>query len=620
MKATATIVDGKIAVRTEAPGSAFEVALEMCKEVGGGRWHKASKTWRYALSLDTCHRLRTVWGKHLEVAQPLREWYTATNVVADLRAQAASVGDATLTRLPEAAPALAATLRADQRVAATWLAEGWRGSALLADHPGTGKTLCTIAAMLEADVQGPILITCPRLSVRPVWARELARWTDEKVYVARGTRKQREAALAAFAADPAQRKWLIIVAEMLRVKEELDPEDPEGKKKIFAGYEFPELFNHEWAAVAVDESHKVFGSLTIVRGNLAGKGLKRLKIKSNTGACTRIAISGTPFGRGGRIQGMFGTLHWLWSDEFTSFWKWVGMHFEVEEERVSRERTAKKIGPLKGGKDEEHFLKQLGPRILRRTKAEVLPNLPPKERFDVWCEPTPAQAKQQQRLADDGEIVGPSGHTTVDGMLAYITRGKQLADGVVDVKDGKVIFTGESGKVDQLWQMMEERGISKVDPFGDTKIIIASQFNEFLYAIMDRLDKDGIKYVKITGSDSDTARDRAMAIFQGGQRHTRVMLLNSKAGGVSITLDAADEVHMLDTMWDPGDNEQLEDRAHRASRMHHVRIFRYITEGSIDDSIAGDVEGRRFQQYRVLDQSRDVAYARALIKGKKVEA
>jgi len=610
MKAVATVLDGKIAVKTSGPD--FQELLDRCREVGAGKFSKPDKVWLYPLSLDTCHRLRVVWGKSLEVAQPLREWYGQANAKADQRASIDRTADVSLNALPEIAPALAEALRPDQRFGAVWVGEGWRNAALLADQPGTGKTLVTIAGLLDKNVQGPVLISCPRLSTRSVWWRELTRWTDEVVYVARGTRAQRTKAIAEFIADPAARKFLITVSETLRVKEEANEEG----KKQFAGYEYPELFDIKWAAVAVDESHKMFGSLTTVRGNLAGKGLKRLQyLPAQPDTIQRLAITGTPFGKGGRVLGMFGSLHWLWPDEFTSFWRWAYDHFEVTEKQVTRTKVVKEIGGLKGGVDEEHFLRSLGPRILRRTKAEVLPWLPPKEYVDVWCEMTPAQEKQYARLFDDAEVVGKSGMVTADGVLAFITRSKQVASGLVDVIDEHVVFTQDSCKIEMLIEKLTARGVVG-DVGGDTKVIIASQFNELLDATKERLDKEGCQYLEIRGATSDKKRDQAMATFQSDQKDIRVMVLNSKAGGVSVTLDAADEVHMLDEMWDPGDNEQLEDRIHRASRNHHCTILRYRTENSIDSSIAADVEGKRFEQYRVLDQARDVSYARALVNPK----
>jgi SNF2 family DNA or RNA helicase len=90
--------------------------------------------------------------------------------------------------------------------------------------------------------------------------------------------------------------------------------------------------------------------------------------------------------------------------------------------------------------------------------------------------------------------------------------------------------------------------------------------------------------------------------------------MNSKAGGVSITLDAADEVHILDELDNPEENEQLEDRAHRASREHQVTIYYYRSEGTIDTNIGEAVEGKRQEQHRVLDERRGREYTREIIR------
>ena len=611
MRAYATRVENRILVRTEASSAEFEDAKEACKRVAGARWLRSEKAWSYPLAVETCHALRRSFGASLSVLEPLREWYGQAAEQAAAHVDLSRATDATLTRLPADAPALASVLRADQRAGAAWVAQGYRGAGLVADEPGCGKTLVTIAGIIEAGITGPILVACPRLSVKPVWHRELVQRTNERVYIARGTRQKRQRAIDRFMEDPADRKWLIIVSEMLRIKEEKD--EATGKPK-FSGFEYPSIFETEWAATIVDESHKMFGSLTIAKGNRAGKGLKRLQ------TTRRYAVTGTPFGKGGRLQGMFGTLHWLWPDEFTSFWRWAGEYFEIEHEDVyirgghGRTRQTSRVGGLRHG-NEEDFLHSLGPRILRRTKAEVLPNLPPKQYVEIICEMEKDQWKQYRQLGDDAEVTTKGGLITANGVLAEITRSKQLANGIVDVVDDKVVFTGESCKIDMLFQKLEDRGI--FDGSGNTKVLITSQFNEFLDAVGKRLQAAGVAYYLLTGKvSSDRKRDKMMEDFQsdGG---ARVFMLNAKAGGVSVTLDAADELHMLDELWDPGDNQQVEDRVHRASRVHQVTIFQYRTEGTIDTNIGEDVEERRKNQHAVLDGRRGLEYVRDVIKYRK---
>lgn len=604
----ATLLGDRIAVRAHYDDR------EDCKAVLGARWSKAEKAWTYPATVDTCLRLRAQFGDRLDVLRPLAEWFMVAKTSRDAQAARAAQSDAELTVLPDAAPRLAAVLRPDQRAGARFVAEGYEGSALVADQPGTGKTMLTIAGLLEANVRGPILVVCPKVAVRPVWWRELASWTSESVHICRGTRAQREASLARFVADRSERKWLVIVAEMLRVQEEVDQNDPDGKRMKICGYEYPALFGIRWGAVVVDESHKTFGSLTIAKGNLMGKGLKTLPLAPGA---RKVAISGTPFGKGGRVQGMFGTLMWLWPNEFTSFWRWAEANFIVEEVVVNRfGKRVKKIAGLRGGQDGEGFLESLGPRILRRTKAEVLKHLPPKRYVRVWCEMGTKQRKQYASLTADAEVVTPGGTLAPNGVLAEITRAKQIANGMLTVKGEQVAFVpGESCKIDVLMEMLEERGIGKPEETTtELKVVIASQFNQFLDVVCATLAAAGITYHRLDGSTSDRERDRIMTEFQEWADGPRVFVLNSKAGGVSITLDAADEMFMLDEMWSPEDNEQLEDRIHRASSNHQVTIYQFTTEGTIDERIADDVEGKRLNQFAVLDGRRGLEYVRDLIE------
>lgn len=600
--ATIYLQGEKIAIRAR-----FE-QKDDCKRVPGARWDKANRVWTYPRSVETCLAARKAFGSDLTVDADLADWFRIENAARTAREQMAAATDAELHRLPTVAPALAATLRPDQRAGVAWVATGYRNAGLLADKPGLGKTLETIGGLLERYGSDPFaaLIICPKVSVKNVWGREFAKWAPHvDVHLARGTRAQREKALAAWAESPAAQKVLVIVAEMTRVKEAED--HATGKTKI-VGYEYPVLFDHLWDTIVVDESQKWMGSLTIVKGTLAGKGFKRLALRNGG---HKLAVSATPFGKGGRVQGMFGTLHWLWPDEFTSFWRWAEANFEIEEQYIGRGKTAKKIVGLVGGRSEEDFLKSFGPRLLRRTKEEVLPNLPPKQYVEVICELVGAQARQYAQLSRDAEVSTPGGMIMANGTLAEITRAKQVANGEVNVVGDRVTFTGVSGKIDALEARLDARGIMTGD--GDTKVIVASQFNEFLDVVADWLTSKGVAYHVITGATSDRKRDTAMDQFQG-EGGPRVFLLNAKAGGVSITLDAADEVHCLDELWNPEDQEQLEDRAHRASRIHQVTIYYYRSEDTIDERIAEDVEAKRQDQHKVLDGRRGLDYVRDMIR------
>jgi SNF2 family DNA or RNA helicase len=642
--------------------------------------------------------LRQAFGDRLRVSNELAAWYRQAAATRAEHAATAIAEDARLANVPTR---FATWLRPYQRVGARWIAQGYRSGGLVADMPGLGKTPETLAALLEAQVQGPVLIVCPKASVRSVWGYEARRHLKGvPVYLCWGDRAKRTRKLTLFAKhmtkDPQRLRVVVVVAEMLRVKlgnpcytyrlkEEWETKDavpgtwsedggtftPDasaitvGNKisgmckqrlksidgncrlhisdpqliaqaiygedgsevvalqaeklasdKVPVDFEYPWLFDRMllgggWSWVILDEAHRLLGSLTISKGNLMGRALKL--IPERTGRQRR-ALTGTPFGKGGRVQGIFGTLYWLWPDEYTSFWKWAHQVLEVSEKVINRHgKTVPEILGPKGGPFHteaaeaeawEGFLRSLGPRVLRRTKAEMLKDLPPKTYVEVVCDLDPKQRKQLREMADYAEITTPGGRVTVNGVLALRTRAQQLANGALTMNGDKVGFTQESGKLDALWERLDERGI--LDGAPGPKLVIASRYNEFLDAIATMLHKDKVNYLRLDGSVSEPMREGLMKRWQEGLGDERVMLVNVKAGGVSINLDAADEMHMMDEDPDPGVNEQMEDRIHRASRMHKVVIYYYRTKGTVDYEAAHSVEVRRQLQHAVLDGRRGV--------------
>jgi SNF2 family DNA or RNA helicase len=688
--AEATITD-RIEVRTykERGVDDFAFMLAACKRVPGGRFINrratGDKLWAYPASVETCHALRRELGDRLHVLPELAAWYLENAEARDEQVELSYSEDVELQRVPAK---FAQWLRGYQRAGALWIAQGYRGGGLVADMPGLGKTPETLAALLEADVRGPVLVVCPKASVKSVWAREARQHLrGVPVYVCAGDRAQRMRMLARFTdhvtKDPDRLRIVVVVAEMLRVKlgdpcytytysdEEPDPagllpgkvilknkisgmcpqrmksldgvcrlhwQKPveKAKDKVPVDFTYPNLFDAHslrggWAWVVLDESHKLLGSLTVRKANLMGRALKLLPERPGR---QRRALSGTPFGLGGRLQGMFGTLHWLWPDEYTSYWKWVKARFETDEKIIGYDRYTQSrktaltiLGPkgLRPGasleEEVEHweaFLRDLGPRVLRRTKEEMLKGLPPKTYVEVVCEMDPLQAKQYDELTDYAEISTPGGPVLANGHLALLTRGQQLANGALcQTAHGKPVFTQASGKLDRLWEHLDARGI--IDGAPGPKLVVATRYTEFLEAIATMLAKDKVKFFRLDGSVTSTHRERVLKLWQG-KDPVRVMLINTKAAGISINLDAADEMHMMDEDPDPGVNEQVEDRIHRASRDHKVVIHYYRTEGTLDYAAAHNVEFRRQLQHALLDGRRGLAYAREIMnEAKKVK-
>ena len=115
----------------------------------------------------------------------------------------------------------------------------------------------------------------------------------------------------------------------------------------------------------------------------------------------------------------------------------------------------------------------------------------------------------------------------------------------------------------------------------------------------------------LTGRQNDAERKAAQEGFQGPNGH-EVFLLNTKAGGVSLTLDMADDVVLCDSTTNPDDQEQVEDRAHRVSRMHNVTIWYLASRGTIDEQALIIATEREFMNKGIIDGQRGIQFQKKL--------
>lgn len=627
MRLRAYLSDMGDLIELHVEGLSYERAEVVRRLVSASRYKRGTSSsgyvYQYPLTVAKCQEMRQAWGTDLKVHTKLSAWYKTALQDHDAQVANSAALDADLPTLRAQYPAFHDWLKPDQRVTAAWMRDAYRDGGLLADEMGTGKTAGVLAGLVERKVQGPVLILCPRISVRSVWGKHFAEHLpDVPVYLARGTRVSREKVVAAFMADPTPFKVLVGVAEMMRVK----AIRAKGRIQKFLGYEYPALYTLSWAGAIVDESHKMMGAMDVVKANLAGEGLRDLPI-DKTGL--RLAVTATPFGKGGRIQAIFGTMHWLYPDEFPSKWAWLGRFFEIEKSQVfvkggqGAKQTVTRVGELI---DEPGLWADLGPRVLRRRMEDVSPeHRGLKNYIEVPCEMEGLQLRQYKGFTDNAELPVEGGIISTVGVLDYMTRCRQFANGALRAEGGRVVYTGESAKIDRLMDHLEKLGT-------DRKVVIASQYNEFLDAVERRFAHDGYwtdhtslknmpsggtGYVRLDGKTSEAKRDAYMSAFQG-TNGPRIFLLNSQAGGVSITLDAADELHALDEMYPPEANEQLYGRIFRRGRVHEVFYYLYRSMGTIDTTISANVEAGRLDQGKLLDGRRGKEYARTIATYKEL--
>lgn len=511
---------------------------------------------------------------------------------------------------------------------------------LLADVPGLGKTLQTLAAVAERDVRGPILVVAPRTAVNVTWPEEIAAWLnldsteDELVFPITGTMKpqERKATLKAVeqhcATNPNNRVWVLCGPNYLRIRPELDDygnyiKDAKGHKIVRTVNEgLADLFAIRWSAVIVDESHQTLAGAS---GNKKKQSAQRLGLGALTvkDGGLQIAISGTPFR--GKTENLWGTLNWLNPEKYTSYWNWINRHYGVI---ATGSRFGSGIG--KGDKilDEKRFFKELEPVMVRRTYTELKAqrlieigekflggtHLDPndtKSPIAVWLPMNAAQQNQYDEIVNDAIITidAMGEQMDVNGVLAEMTRMKQVANASLEKS-----YTTKSGLKCSLpsnkMDWIEQFVIDRID--AGTKTIIASQFTSFIDVMSEYFTKQKIGHYKLTGQTKDAERAYIKNEFQKDNTEM-VILINTKAGGVSLTLDAADDVVICDQTWIPDDQEQVENRAYRVSRDHNVTVWYLASLGTIDEDIALINQQRDDAAKSILDKQRGINYTRQLV-------
>lgn len=597
-----------------------------CKAVGGGRFRPKTQDrdahWSFPLDMGTCRALRAQFGDSLSIGPALNRWARAeVNKEKGLAAMAVA-GTADLCNVPLYARTIdkATQTRTYQRVAASW--GHHTGSFLLADEQGLGKTIETLATIIETSapkgrkqVQWH-LITSPSVAVETVWTGEVRRWLRDSAAVAlplTGSLKEREAALASFAPGPGvEHVFVAVNIESARIKPHYPPGKPKTAKN--ARYDtkdavLPALFTRIWDTIVVDECQRALirtsGAKTQMRA-----GFEILSKNSNR----RIALSGTPMR--GKPEQLWGTLHWLRPDVFTSYWNWVKRYFALTSNGFSNYILG---GWLEGGKD--RMAADLKPYMLRRTKAEVLPELPPKQYagtlmdplddaspLGVWLDPCPAQVKQLRDLERDGLLEFGGDELMVNGTLATYTRQKQLSNAAHTLVNGVLLPTLDSPKYEWLLNWLRESN--------GEKVVVASQFTQIIDTFAAGLRAEGYTVSVLTGKTPNAKRAQMVEQFQT-TNEVQVFMLNTKAGGVALTLDSADFVVILDETTVPDDQAQVEDRCHRTSRIHNVTIYYLRTLGTLDEEVAWVAAARMDVQQYLLDGARGVKAARALYEKTK---
>jgi SNF2 family DNA or RNA helicase len=239
------------------------------------------------------------------------------------------------------------------------------------------------------------------------------------------------------------------------------------------------------------------------------------------------------------------------------------------------------VTSIEKNKDEEKvekLKKIINPFILRRTKKQVAPELPPKIEQFVYCD---MYAEQKKMYDEEKSVIRNSilekieNNNDKPALLAIegLTRLRQISNHPKLLDENSLL---DSGKFDEITRYVDNITAE------NNKVLIFSAYVKHLNLIADYLNKQSTKYSVITGKTRD--REAQIQNFQD-KDSINVFLIQIKAGGVGLNLTAADYVFIIDPWWNPAVEEQAINRAHRIGRDGKVMVYRFITSNSIEEKI-----------------------------------
>ena len=230
--------------------------------------------------------------------------------------------------------------------------------------------------------------------------------------------------------------------------------------------------------------------------------------------------------------------------------------------------------------------KAIRPFVLRRTKEQVLTDLPAKTEQTLYCDMVPSQKKKYKELKEYYRVKLAKKIET-DGIkqskiqvLEALLRLRQVAC------DPRLLDKKE--KAGAKLELLEQQ-IHDVIHEGH-KVLIFSQFTSLLSLVKEQFDEAEITYEYLDGQTSN--RQRCVKRFQSDP-NVSAFLISLKAGGHGLNLTAADYVFLLDPWWNPAVEAQAIDRAHRMGQTRPVIAYRMICRGTVEEKIVKLQESKR---------------------------
>mmetsp|Transcript_33915 Transcript_33915/g.55017 ORF Transcript_33915/g.55017 Transcript_33915/m.55017 type:complete len:933 (+) Transcript_33915:210-3008(+) len=452
--------------------------------------------------------------------------------------------------------------------------------AILADEMGLGKTLQSISVMAYLlqfhKIEGPHLVTVP-LSTLGNWIREINRWCpDLKPLMLHGTKEERPALIQRMLSE--DRDWGVVVTTYEMLNRE------KGK--------FSKV---DWHYIIVDEAHRLKNENSLFSVNL----------RTMRSRC-RLLLTGTPLQN--NLHELWALLNYLMPGIFSNSEEFDSI-FETDTD--SKNEVMEQL----------HLV--LKPFMIRRLKVDAESSLLPKKEMLVFVGMSALQKQVYKGVLDKNllELLGEQkkqGKTKLLNIVMQLRKAANHPYLFEGVEDRDLPPFGEhlienSGKLVVL-----DKLLAKLKRDG-SRVLIFCQMTRMIDILEDYCRSRRFRYCRIDGNTDQITREKSMADFNEPDSKYFVFLLSTRAGGLGINLYTADIVVLYDSDWNPQVDLQAQDRAHRIGQKKQVKVFRFVTERTIEEKVV-EAANRKLQMDALVVQSGRLAKKNKLSKDDMIEA
>lgn len=435
---------------------------------------------------------------------------------------------------------------------------------ILADEMGLGKTLQTISLLgymkHYRSVASPHLVIVPKSTLHN-WMAEFNRWCPSiKAVCLIGDQAQR----AAFVRDTLMPgEWDVCITSYEMVLKE---------KAVF------KKFN--WRYLIIDEAHRIKNEKS-----------KLSEIIREFKSTNRLLLTGTPLQN--NLHELWSLLNFLLPDVFDSsedFDSWFNTNNCLGDNSLV-----------------ERLHAVLRPFLLRRLKSEVEKKLPPKKEVKIYVGLSKMQREWYTKiLMKDIDVVNGAGKSDKMRLLNILMQLRKccnhpyLFDGAEPgppyTTDDHIVYNcGKMVILDKLLPKLKEQG---------SRVLIFSQMTRLLDILEDYCMWRNYQYCRLDGSTPHEDRQVQITEYNSPNSSKFIFMLSTRAGGLGINLATADVVILYDSDWNPQSDLQAMDRAHRIGQTKQVRVFRLITDNTVEERIVERAEIKLRLDTIVIQQGR----------------